>query len=94
MGQAEQTTAPVFASSFHQESCNSPELLQRSFCFVLSPRQETALWGTAGIHKYSGPEKFVEYVVKDLWQTAEVVMVEGVGWGEFGVVYEPCCRRT
>ena len=47
---------------------------QRSFCRVLSPRQKTALWGTTGIHKYSGPEKFIEFVVKDLWWAAEVVM--------------------
>lgn len=46
---------------------------------MLSPRQKMVLWGTAGTHKYSSPEKFMELVVKDLWWAAEVVM----GWGGF-----------
>lgn len=54
---------------------------QGSFCRVLSPRQKTALWGTTGIHKYSSPEKFIEFVVKDLWWTAEVVMEKKWGGG-------------
>lgn len=63
---------------------------QRSFCRVLSPRQKTALWGTTGIHKYSGPEKFIEFVVKDLWWAAEVVIERGGGGG----AYEPCVRHS
>lgn len=58
----------------------------RSFCRVLSSRQKTALWGTTGIHKYSSPEKFIEFVVKDLWWAAEVVM-------EKGGPYEPYSRE-
>lgn len=57
---------------------------QRSFCRVLSPRQKMALWGTTGIHKYSSPEKFIEFVVKDLWSAAEVVIERGA--------YEPCFK--
>lgn len=60
------------------------EQARESFCRVLSPRQKTALWGTTGIHKYSSPEKFIEFVVKDLWWAAEVVMKRGA--------YEPCGR--
>lgn len=36
-----------------------------------------ALWGTTGIHKYSSPEKFIEFVVKDLWWAAELVRERG-----------------
>lgn len=73
MARAKQTTASVCASSAHHESYNRAALLCRSFCRVLSPRQKTALWGTTGIHKYSGLKKFIEFVVKDLWWAAEVV---------------------
>lgn len=79
MTQAEQTTTSVFALFTMR-----PVTGQRSFCRVLSPRQKTALWGTTGIHKYSSPEKFIEFVVKDLWWAAEVVMERGA--------YEPCFR--
>lgn len=59
---------------------------QRHFCRVLNPRQKIALWGTAGIHKYSSPEKFMVLVVKDLWWAAEVV-VKGGG------AFEPYLRE-
>lgn len=48
---------------------------------MLSPRQKMVLWGPAGTHKYSSPEKFMESVVKDLWWAAEVVMGWGWCWG-------------
>lgn len=63
--------------SFHHESCNGGRSCSREVSVMcLSSRQKTALWGTTGIHKYSSPEKFIEFVVKDLWWAAEAV----TGW--------------
>lgn len=62
---------------FTMRAVTGLELLQRNLCHVLRSRQKTALWGTTGIHKYSSLEKFMEFVVKDLWWAAEVV----TGWG-------------
>lgn len=68
---------------FTMRVVTAPELLLRSFCSAWSPRQEMALWGTTGIHKYSSLEKFIEFVVKDLRHAAEVVMnlVSDPAWG-------------